>query len=263
MTTMTGRLAGKAAVITGAGSGFGRAMALLFAAEGARVVVAEINESAGKEVVDEVIARGGEALLSLGDVSDSSVAEQAVKEATGAWGRLDILVNNAGIVQPRTAAGTTWDSPDEVWDLLLRVNLRTVFVCSKAAVPAMRASGGGSIVNIASIAAAIQVGGSAYAAAKGGMISYTRQVAAELAPDVRVNCVSPGLMWTPMSTGERAGLTLEEQAAHKVVYGARSPMKRAGTVDDIAYAALFFASDESSYVTGRDLIVDGAYTVRG
>ena len=151
---------------------------------------------------------------------------------------------------------------EEQWDRLLKVNLRSVYVCSRAAIPAMRATGSGSIVNIASIAASVSVGGSAYAAAKGGMLSYTRHVAVELAPTVRVNCVSPGFMWTPMSDGIRDGLSRQEQEERKAVFAATNPMNRAGSADDIAYGVLYFASDESTYVTGRELVVDGGHLVR-
>jgi NAD(P)-dependent dehydrogenase (short-subunit alcohol dehydrogenase family) len=125
----------------------------------------------------------------------------------------------------------------------------------------MISAGSGSIVNVASIAASVSVGGSAYAAAKGGMLSYTRHVAVELAPTVRVNCVSPGFMRTPMSTGERDGLTPVEQEERMRQFASFNPMRREGAVDDIANAIFFFASDESSYVTGRELVVDGGHLV--
>jgi NAD(P)-dependent dehydrogenase (short-subunit alcohol dehydrogenase family) len=150
---------------------------------------------------------------------------------------------------------------EDDWDRLLRVNLRSVYVCSRAAVPALRASGGGSIVNVASISAAVSVGGCAYAAAKGGMLSYTRHVAVELAPEVRVNCVSPGYMWTPMSTGERSGLDAAQQEERRDLLASMSPMGRVGTAEDIACAILYFASDDSAFVTGRELTVDGGHTV--
>ena len=258
---MPGRLQGKVAIVTGAASGFGAATARLFAAEGAHVVLADLNETGGKHVAGDITAAGGRAALVVGDVSDTSAASQLVAEAVSEFGRLDVLVNNAGIAQS-SAVGTSWNASEETWDRLIRVNLRSVYACSRAAVPAMRANGGGSIVNVASIAASVSVGGSAYAAAKGGMLSYTRHVAVELAPDVRVNCVSPGYMWTPMSTGERVGASAADQEQRKGVFAAKSPMNRVGTVDDIAHAILFFASDESTFVTGRELVVDGGHLVR-
>jgi NAD(P)-dependent dehydrogenase (short-subunit alcohol dehydrogenase family) len=144
---------------------------------------------------------------------------------------------------------------------VLAVNLRSVHVCSRAAIPALRDSGGGSIVNVASIAASVSTGGAAYAAAKGGMLSYTQHVAVEVAPLIRVNCVSPGYMWTPMSSGERAGLSADEQRQRRVMYANMTPMGRVGSAEDIAKAILFFASDDSAFVTGRELVVDGGHVV--
>lgn len=256
---MTGRLASKVAIVTGGASGFGRATALLFAAEGARLLVADLDEVRGKETVEDIAGRGGEAGLFVGDVSEKSTADGMVSDVVTRYGALHVLVNNAGIAQ---GGERTWDAPEEVWDRVLRTNLRSVYVCSRAAVPAMLASGSGSIVNVASIAASVSVGGSAYAAAKGGMLSYTRHVAVELAPTVRVNCVSPGFMRTPMSTGERVGSTPEQQEQRMAMFATYSPMGRVGSADDVATAALFFASDDSSFVTGRELVVDGGHLVR-
>ena len=256
---MTGRLASKVAIVTGGASGFGRATALLFAAEGARLLVADLDEVRGKETVEDIAGRGGEAGLFVGDVSEKSTADGMVSDVVTRYGALHVLVNNAGIAQ---GGERTWDAPEEVWDRVLRTNLRSVYVCSRAAVPAMLASGSGSIVNVASIAASVSVGGSAYAAAKGGMLSYTRHVAVELAPTVRVNCVSPGFMRTPMSTGERVGSTPEQQEQRMAMFATYSPMGRVGSADDVANAALFFASDDSSFVTGRELVVDGGHLVR-
>lgn len=258
---MAGRLDGKVAVVTGAASGFGATTARLFAQEGAFVVVADVDEPGGRQIVQEMAEIGGRAVLGVGDVSDTSVANQLVTQAVSEFGRLDVLVNNAGIAQS-SATGTSWNASEETWDRVLRVNLRSVYACSRAAVPAMRAVGGGSIVNVASIAASVSVGGSAYAAAKGGMLSYTRHVAAELAPDIRVNCVSPGYMWTPMSTGERTGASQAEQEQRRAAFAAKSPMNRVGTAQDIANAILFFASDDSAFVTGRELVVDGGHLIR-
>ena len=146
---------------------------------------------------------------------------------------------------------------------MIRVNLRSVYACSKAAIPVMLERGRGSVVNVASIAASSPVGGSAYAATKGAILSYTRQVARELAErGIRMNCVSPGFMRTPMSTGERTGLSLQEQDARIAAFGERVPMRRAGSVDDIANAILYLASDDAAYVTGQEIVVDGGYLVR-
>ena len=258
---MARRLDGKVAIITGAGSGFGKATAVLFASEGAAVVVADIDEEAGRQTVELIAECGSHWALAVGDVSEKSTADEMVEQAVTEFGRLDVLVNNAGIAQ-HAFSGDSWNAPEEQWDRLIKVNLRSVYICTRAAVPAMRASGGGSIVNVASIGATVNVGGSAYGAAKGGILSYTRHVAVELAPEIRVNSVSPGFMWTPMSTGEQFGLSAEEQARRKADFAARSPMNRTGEPEDIANAILYFACDDSAFVTGRELVVDGGHLVR-
>jgi NAD(P)-dependent dehydrogenase (short-subunit alcohol dehydrogenase family) len=202
-----GRLEGKVAIVTGAASGFGRTTAIRFAREGARVVVVDLDEPRGHEVVAEL---GDAACLVVGDVSSFGVAQQAVATAQEQFGGLHVLVNNAGIVQGDDR--DTWDTSEDMWDRVLRVNLRSVYVCSKAAIPVMIGARTGSVVNIASIAASVCVGGAAYAAAKGGIVSYTRHVGRELATKgVRMNCVSPGFMRSPMTTGERLGLDEEAQ----------------------------------------------------
>lgn len=257
---MTGRLAGKVAIVTGAASGFGRATASLFAAEGASVVAADLDEDRGRQTVDHIIAAGGDAALVVGDVSESSAADAMVDAAKSRYGALHVLVNNAGIAQGGQP-NRTWDAAEEVWDRVIKTNLRSVYICSRAAIPAMYETGSGSIVNVASIAASVSVGGSAYAASKGGMLSYTRLVAVEIAPTIRINCVSPGYMRTPMSTGEREGWSAEQTEQRMAAFAAFAPMERAGSAEDIAQAALFFASDESSFVTGRELVVDGGHLV--
>jgi NAD(P)-dependent dehydrogenase (short-subunit alcohol dehydrogenase family) len=256
-----GRLDGKVAIVTGGASGFGRATALRFAREGARVVVVDLDQPRGAGVVDEVRATGSDGRLVTGDVSQFDVAREAVAVAVDDLGGLDVLVNNAGIVQGDDR--DTWDTTEEKWDQVLQVNLRSVFVCSKAAIPAMLEAGGGSIVNVASIAASVCTGGSAYAASKGAILSYTRHTARELARrGVRMNAVSPGFMRTPMTTGERDGLDEAAQEERIAGFAAHLPMKRMGAMDDIADAILFLASDEASYITGQEVIVDGGYVVR-
>jgi 3-oxoacyl-[acyl-carrier protein] reductase len=253
-----GRLDGKVAIVTGSASGFGRATAVHFAEEGARVVVVDLDEERGRDVVAEL---GDVARLVVGDVSTSELAARAVAVAQEELGGLDVLVNNAGIVQGDQR--DTWDTPEENWDRVLRVNLRSVYVCSRAAIPVMVGARSGSIVNIASIAASVCTGGAAYAAAKGGILSYTRHTARELAArGVRMNAVSPGFMRSPMTTGERDGLDADAQEERLAGFAKFVPMKRMGAMDDIADAVLFLASDEASYVTGQELIVDGGYVVR-
>jgi 3-oxoacyl-[acyl-carrier protein] reductase len=255
-----GRLTDKVAVVTGAASGFGRATACLFAAEGARVLVADIDEPAAHAAVAEIVQAGGVAEPFAGDVSERNAAEGMVEHAVRRLGGLHVLVNNAGIVQHRPDAGS-WTIPEEEWDRVLRVNLRSVYVCTRSAVPAMQEGGGGSIINVASIAASVSVGGVAYAAAKGGMLSFTRHIAVEVAPLVRVNCVSPGYMWTPMSTGERSGFTALQQEERRSMLAAMSPMGRVGAAGDIANAILFLAGDESAFITGEEIVVDGGHVV--
>jgi NAD(P)-dependent dehydrogenase (short-subunit alcohol dehydrogenase family) len=256
-----GRLAGKVAIVTGGASGFGRATALRFAQEGARVVVVDLDEPRGAAVVDEVKGAGSDGRLLIGDVSQLEVAQEAVTVAVDDLGRLDVLVNNAGIVQGDDR--DTWDTTEEKWDRVLQVNLRSVFVCSKVAIPAMLESGGGSIVNVASIAASVCTGGAAYAASKGAILSYTRHTARELArKGVRMNAVSPGFMRTPMTTGEREGLDEAAQEERVAGFASHLPMKRMGAMDDIADAILFLASDEAGYITGQEVVVDGGYVIR-
>jgi NAD(P)-dependent dehydrogenase (short-subunit alcohol dehydrogenase family) len=255
------RLAGRIAVVTGGSSGFGRATAERFAEQGARVVIADLDEEGGRETCRRVAAAGSEADLVVDDISTLAAARHAVERAVSRFGGLDVLVNNAGIAQ--SDLKDTWNTPEETWDRVIRVNLRSVYACSKAAIPVLLDRGRGSIVNVASIAASSPVGGSAYAATKGAILSYTRQVARELADrGIRMNCVSPGFMRTPMSTGERIGLSPHEQDARIAAFGERVPMRRAGAVDDIANAILYLASDEAAYVTGQEIVVDGGYLVR-
>lgn len=255
------RLDGKVAVVTGGASGFGEATARRFCREGASVVVGDVDEKGGRRVVGELVAAGSAAELVLGDVSRLDNALALAETAVRRFGRLDVLVNNAGIALGR--GRDTWDSPEDDYDRLIRTNLRSVYACSKAAIPRMLAGGGGSIVNVASIAVFAAVGGAPYGAAKGGMLSYSRHLAAELASrQVRVNCVSPGFMWTPMSSGERLGFTSAQQEARKAQFASYAPMGRVGTVDDIANAIVFLASDEAGFITGQEIIVDGGYQCR-
>jgi NAD(P)-dependent dehydrogenase (short-subunit alcohol dehydrogenase family) len=256
------RLEGKVGVVTGSASGFGRTTALRFAEEGARVVVVDVDGAGAAETVELISGAGGDGHLVVEDIATLAGARAAVDAAVGRFGGLDVLVNNAGISQSEPARDT-WDAEEEIWDRLIRVNLRSVYACCRAAVPRLLVRGGGAIVNVASISASCCIGGSAYAASKGAILSYSRHVSHELASRrVRVNCVSPGFMRTPMSTGERQGLSPEEQDARITEMGRRVPMQHCGSTLDIANAIVYLASDESAYVTGQELVVDGGYLVR-
>ena len=252
------RLVGKIAIITGASSGFGRATAVRFAAEGARLVLGDLDEAGGRETVARIERAGGAAEFIAGDIATQPGAAALIERALERFGTADILVNNAGIWQPEMK--DTWNASEESWDRVIRVNLKSVYLCSRATIPIMLAKGSGSIVNVASIAATRAVGGASYAAAKGGILSYTRLVSRELAArGVRINCVSPGYMRTPMSSGERLGLSVAEQEERLQQLTRRVPMRRSGAVTDIADAILYLASDEAGYVTGQELVVDGGY----
>ena len=254
------RLEGRIVLVTGGSSGFGRAIALRVAREGANVVIADLDEAGGEQTSSLVRGAGREAELVVGDVGTEPGARLAVDRAVARFGTVDVLVNNAGVAPPERE--DSWDASEESWDRVIRINLKSVYLCSRAVIPIMVAKGRGSIVNIASIAATRAVSGSSYAAAKAGMLGYTHQVAAELAArGVRLNCVSPGYMRTPMSTGERSGLEPAAQDARIAAFGRLVPMQRAGSVDDIAAAVAYLASDDACYVTGQEIVVDGGYLI--
>jgi NAD(P)-dependent dehydrogenase (short-subunit alcohol dehydrogenase family) len=254
------RLDGRIVIVTGASSGFGRAAAIRVAEEGGTVAIADLDEGGGVETVALVEKAGGEAELVVADIATESGARRTLDSTLARFGTVDVLVNNAGI-----ASGLfedTWDAPEEKWDRIIRVDLKSVYLCSRAVIPVMLAKGRGSIVNVASIAATRSVGGSPYAAAKAGILGYTRHVAAELAArGVRMNCVSPGFMRTPMTTGERLGLDETAQEERLAAMGRRVPMQQTGTVQDIAAAIAYLASDDAVYVTGQEIVVDGGYLV--
>ena len=256
------RLSGKVALITGSGSGIGRATAVLFAQEGARVVVSDITESAARESVELIAARGGgEATHVTGDVSDGGDAKRMVAAAVEAHGKLDVLVNSAGVTA-RNALGPD-ASPEEVWDRVMDINLKGTYLVSWHAVPEMVRAGGGSIINLASIMglvgypAFMEQGFNPYPPSKGGIVQLTRNMAVSYAKDnVRVNCICPGFLWSNLTEG----LTSDPEMLAALEQ--RHPMGRLGRPEEIANAALYLASDESSYVTGIPLAVDGGYTAR-
>jgi NAD(P)-dependent dehydrogenase (short-subunit alcohol dehydrogenase family) len=249
------RLHDKVALITGAGSGIGRAAALLWASEGASVVVADVNDAAGQAVVAELRAAGGQAIYVHADVSQAADAENMVRAAEAAFGKLNVLFNNAGIMHSDDDNAITTD--EAVWDLTMNINLKGVFLGCKYGIPALRRAGGGSIINTASFvalmgAATPQV---AYTASKGGVLAMTRELAVIHAREhIRVNALCPGPLRTELLM---KFLNTDAKQQRRLVH---IPIGRFGEAHEIAQAALFLASDESSYVTGATFTVDGGIT---
>ncbi len=252
---MTGRLDGKVALITGAGSGMGRAAAELFAREGAKIVVTDVVDDGGNATVDAVRAAGGEATYVRADVSRWSDCEAMVKHATDTYGSLHVLYNNAGIF-PADDGGVL-DTPESTWDSVMNINLKGVWLGCRAGIPAMITSGGGSIVNVASFvalmgAATAQI---AYTSSKGGVLSMTREIAVEYARQgIRANALCPGPIQTPLL---EELLSDPARRARRLVH---IPMGRLGRAEELAKAALFLASDDASFMTGASLVVDGGIT---
>jgi NAD(P)-dependent dehydrogenase (short-subunit alcohol dehydrogenase family) len=256
MTTthkFTAELAGKTALITGAGSGIGRATALLFAREGARVAVCDINAANGRDTVATIKEAGGQAILVQADVSKAADCQRAITEVIATWGRIDVLFNNAGITRRANALDTT----EAEWDMVMNVNVKSIFLMCKYAIPSMQSQGGGSIINTGSGWGL--VGGKdalSYCASKGAVVNMTKAMAIDHGPqNIRVNTVCPGDTDTPMLRSEAKELGLEEMAL--VEAGKSRPLQKVGTPLEIAQAVLFLASDRSSFVTGAALVVDG------
>ncbi len=239
------RLESKVALITGGGSGIGRAIGMEFAVEGAKVLVAELDDTNGQAVVEEITGSGGQAQYQHCDVTKEDDIGAAIKAAVDGFGRLDVMVNNAGVSQLD-------------WDATLAVNLSGVYYGCKLAAEQMAANGGGSIINLSSILGLVGIGASdAYVATKHGVVGLTRNFAITYAQrGVRVNCINPGFIETPMTDPIRSNPAIQQQVA------TQAPMGRWGRPEEIAKAALFLASDDSSYMTGAPLIVDGGWTAR-
>lgn len=254
-----GRLDGKAAIITGAGSGIGGATARRFAAEGARVGILEKNAEAGRRVEEEIRSKGGGAFAWPVDLADGEAAEVAVAEAARSLGRVDILVNNAATY----ALSDFYDTAREEWWRVLDTNLTAYFLCARAAGREMRKVGGGSIVNICSVHRLISEANSgAYAVSKGGVAQLTRNLAIEFAThDIVVNSISPGFIRTAMSIVRGVDETTTDHFKNYYANSGRIPLRRAGLPEEIAAAALFLASRECGYLTGADLVVDGGLTI--
>ncbi len=246
------RLKGKVAIVTGAGSGIGEATALTFAAEGAKVVAADVVDSAGNETVEQIRAADGDAMYIHTDVTSSNDIQRMISATIGNYGKLDVLFNNAGIAMRLAVA----DLPEEDWDRCIEINLKGAYLGSKYAIPAMIANGGGSIINTASIYGI--VGGqnrAAYVASKGGIVNLTRGMALDYAENnIRVNCICPGFTDTPLIQS-----VVETPTKYKALVE-QHPLGRLAKPLDVAYGALYLASDESAFVTGIALPIDGGYT---
>ena len=255
------RLKDKVALVTGGGSGIGHATAVLFAAKGAKVVVSDLNEANALETVAKIKAEEGDATAVTGDVSKNADAEAMVRGAVETYGSLDVVVNCAGVVAGK--ALPTGASPEEVWDRVMDVNLKGTYLVTWHAVRTMEQSGGGSIINIASINGLvgypIGLGGGfdAYVPSKGGVVQFTKNLAIDYGKkNIRVNCICPGHIDTNLIR------EFIQNPERREWLEQRYPMGRIGRPEEIAYAALFLASDESSFVTGAPLIVDGGYTAQ-
>ena len=262
------RVRDKVAIITGAAGGLGQAQALLLAREGARVVLTDIVEGEANKIVEEIRRAGCEAIFVKHDVTSEEDWSEVIKQTLSAFGRLDVLVNNAGILMSKAIT----DMALEDWHRVMSINLDGVFLGTKHAIGAMKKSGGGSIINMSSVAGLVGMpaDSSAYCASKGGVRLFTKASALQLSKaghdyNIRVNSVHPGFILTSMlekamrAMCEKTGCSYEEA---KKVREDLTMIGRLGEPEDVAYAVLYLASDESKYVTGAELVVDGGYTAR-
>lgn len=253
------RLSGKVALVTGAASGIGRTTALLFAREGAKVIIADINKTDGIEIEQQIKNNGGEATFIHTDVTKESDVQILISTSVEKYGKLDILVNNAGVLLEGSVTSTI---PGD-WQKVLDINLSSVYLCCRFAIPEMIKNGGGAIVNTSSIQGLTGFYNSAgYAASKGGVLALTRQTAREYAGlGIRVNSICPGIIFTPIF-----GKAVEKPADREALFESWSnqmPVGFFGLPEDIAFAAIYLASDESSFVTGTNLVIDGGLSTRG
>ena len=249
------RLEGKVAIITGGARGQGATEARMFAQEGARVVIGDIRDEQGMQVEAEIRELGGEAVYLHLDVTSADDWQQAVDNAEQRFGKVDVLVNNAAIVLRKNIEETTADD----WDNIMEINAKGVFLGTKAVIPAMRRAGGGSIINISSISGLVAVGPPAYIATKGAVRLFTKSTAIQYAAEnIRANSIHPGSVDTDMRR-EGIGASTPEEIQERID---QIPLGRVGTTEDIAYGVMFLASDESSFMTGSEVVIDGGYTAK-
>jgi NAD(P)-dependent dehydrogenase (short-subunit alcohol dehydrogenase family) len=249
------RLSDKVALITGGGMGIGREAALLFAVEGARVVVADLDETAAQETVRSIEAAGGEALAVIGDVAVESDVERMIADGVGRFGALHVIDNNAGVLW-KDRDRSVLETDSNWWDRVIAINLKSVFWVTKYGIPQLRRAGGGSIVIMGSVSAlaGFTRAQDAYTAAKGGLISLTKSLAIQFARDrIRCNIIHPGIVDTPLQAPYLTDAIRKE-------FETGIPLGRIAQPREIAAVALFLASDESSYMTGAELVVDGGFT---
>ncbi len=247
------RLEGKVAIITGGARGQGATEARMFAQEGAKVVIGDIRDELGMQVEAEIRELGGEAVYLHLDVTSADDWQRAIDTAERQFGKVDVLVNNAAIVLRKDIEETTGDD----WDNIMEINAKGVFLGTKAVIPAMRRAGGGSIINISSISGLVSIGPPAYIATKGAVRLFTKSTAIQYAAEnIRANSIHPGSVDTDM---RREGLGSQTDAEIQARID-QIPLGRVGSTEDIAYGVLFLASDESSFMTGSEVVIDGGYT---
>jgi len=250
------KLQGKSAVVTGGAMGIGKAISRLFASEGCKVVIADVNEEEGTKTQREIQEKGGKCLFVKTNVSQVNEVKNMAQKAISFCGKIDILVNNAGIWRP----GKVTTLSEEIWDQVLNTNLKGIFLVSREIIPVMQKKGGGSVINIASVAGLVGAReAAAYNASKGGVINLTRNMALDFASDnIRVNCICPGMIDTAQGDTVVAHYAPEKDPAEAKTNW--QPLRRRGLPEDVARLALYLASDDSAFMTGSILVIDGGLT---